>query len=108
MALGARAEETMHLFLEHILESICKQVVNHEVMAAQFILTEIPNRKFYHGPCLTDASIAVVFHFEDLKMGMFSLTTALGSGLVHYGRFSTILTTNKNSFLLQSKSNTSH
>jgi len=108
MALGARADETMHLFLEPILESICKQVVNHEVMAAQFILTEIPDQKFYHGPCLTDAGIAVVFYFEDLKMGMFSLTPALGSGLVHYGRFSTIQTTNKNSFLLQSKSNTSH
>jgi len=108
MALGARADETMHFFLEPILESICQQVVNHEVMAAQFILTEIPGRNFYHGPCLTDAGIAVVFYFDDLKMGMFSLTPALGSGLIHYGRFSTIPVSGKNSFLLQSKSNTSH
>lgn len=108
MALGERAGETMHFFLEPILEGICKQVVNREVMVAQFILTEIRERNFYHGPCLTDVGIAVVFYFDDLKMGMFSLTPALGSGLVHYGRFSTTPVTDKNSFLLQSKSNTSH
>jgi hypothetical protein len=108
MTLGSRADETMRLFLEPILEGICKQLVNREVMAAQFILTELPDQKFYHGPCLTDAGIAVVFYFEDLKMGMFSLTPGLGSGLVHYGRFSTIPAPGKDSFLLQSTSKTSH
>ena len=108
MALGEQADEEMRQFLEPILESICKQLVNREVMTAQFILTEFPDQKFYHGPCLTDAGIAVVFYFDDLKMGMFSLTPKLGSGLVHYGRFSTIPAAGKNSFLVQSKSNTSH
>ena len=108
MAIGAQADETMHLFLEPIMESICKQVVNQEVMAAQFVLTEIPDQKFYHGPCLTDAGIAIVFYFDDLKMGMFSLTPSLGSGLVHYGRFSSIQAPTQYSFLLQSKSETSH
>jgi hypothetical protein len=108
MALGERAGETMRLFLEPILESICKQLVNREVMTAEFILTEIPDQKFYHGPCLTDAGIAVVFYFDDLKMGMFSLSPGLGSGLVHYGWFSTIPVTGKKTFLVQSKNNTSH
>jgi hypothetical protein len=108
MALGAQADEEMRQFLEPILESICKQLVNREVMATQFILTVFPDQIFYHGPCLTDAGIAVVFYFDDLKMGMFSLTPGLGSGLVHYGRFSTIPAAGKNSFLVQSKSNTSH
>ena len=108
MKLGARADEDMHLFLEPILESICKQLVNRDVMAAQFILTELPDQKFYHGPCLTDAGVAVVFYFDDLKMGMFSLTPGLGSGLVHYGRFSTIPATANVPFLWQSKNNTSH
>jgi hypothetical protein len=108
MTLGSRADETMRLFLEPILEGICKQLVNRDVMAAQFILTELPDQKFYHGPCLTDAGIAVVFYFEDLKMGMFSLTPGLGSGLVHYGRFSTTPAPGKDSFLLQSTSKTSH
>jgi hypothetical protein len=108
MAFGRRADEDMHSFLEPILENICKHVVNREVMAAHFILTEISGRNFYHGPCVTDAGLAVVFYFDDLKMGMFSLTPALGSGLVHYGRFSTIPVTDKNAFLLQSRSDTSH
>jgi hypothetical protein len=108
MALGAPADETMHLFLEPILENICKQVVNRDVMAAQFILTELSDHKFYHGPCLTDAGIAVVFYFEELKMGMFSLTPGLGSELVHYGRFSTMHVSGAPPFLLQSKNNTSH
>jgi hypothetical protein len=108
MALGERADEAMCLFLEPILEGICKQVVNRDVMAAQFILTEFPDQKFYHGPCLTDAGIAVVFYFEDLKMGMFSLTPGLGSGLVHYGRFSTMQVTGQSHFLVQSKNTTSH
>lgn len=108
MALGRRAGEDMHSFLEPILENICKHVVNREVMAAQFILTEAPGRNFYHGPCLTDAGIVVVFYFDDLKMGMFSLTPTLGSGLVHYGRFSTLPVMDKDSFLMQSRSDTSH
>jgi hypothetical protein len=57
---------------------------------------------------LTDAGIAVVFYFDDVKTGMFSLTPSLGSGLVHYARFSTILMTGKQPVLLQSKSKTSH
>ncbi len=108
MALGERAAENMHSFLEPILENICKQVVKRDVLAAQFILSEIPGWDFYHGPCMTDVGIVVVFYFNDLKMGMFSLTPSLGSGLVHYGRFSTIPAPDKNSFLVQSKSDTSH
>src|SRR5262245_38077927 len=108
MKLGERADDDMHQFLEPILESICKQLVNRDVMAAQFILTELSDYKFYHGPCLTDAGIAVVFYFEDLKMGMFSLTPGLGSGLVHYGRFSTMQVTGNSPFLVQSKNTTSH
>src|SRR5215510_9191715 len=108
MTLGQSANDSMRFFLEPILESLCKQVVSREVKVEQFILSEIPEKRFFHGPCLTDAGIAVVLYFDDLKLGMFSLTPALGSGLVHYGRFSTIPVTGKNSFLLQSKSNTSH
>lgn len=108
MALGESADDTMRQFLEPILESICKQLVDRDVMAAQFILTELPDHKFYHGPCLTDAGIAVIFYFDDLKMGMFSLTPGLGSGVVHYGRFSTMQVTGDPPFLLQSKNNTSH
>src|SRR6266508_543461 len=72
MALGARDSESMRQFLEPILESICKQLVIRDVITAQFILTELPDQKFY------------------------------------YGRFSTIPAAGKNSFLVQSKSKTSH
>jgi hypothetical protein len=108
MKFGAPADESMHKFLEPILESICKQVVNRDVMAAQFILTEVPEHKFFHGPCLTDAGILIVFYFEDLKMGMFSLTPGLGSGLVHYGRVTTMQATGNSPFLVQSRNTTSH
>ncbi len=108
MALGQHADQTMQSYLEPILESICKQAVNREVMVAQFLLTEVPETEFYHGPCLTDAGIAVVFYFDDVKMGMFSLTPSLGSGLIHYARFSTVPVPDKYSVLLQSKSDTSH
>ena len=108
MALGQSADESMRFFLEPILESLCKQVVSRDVRVEQFILSEIPEKRFFHGPCLTDVGIAVVLYFDDLKMGMFSLTPALGSGLVHYGRFSTIPVTGKHAFFLQTKSKTSH
>lgn len=108
MSLGRRADEAMQFFLEPIVESLCKQVVSQDVMIEQFILSEIPEQRFFHGPCMTDAGIAVVLYFDDLKLGMFSLTPALGSGLIHYGRFSTIPVTGKHSFFVQSKSKTSH
>jgi hypothetical protein len=108
MALGERADQDMHSYLEPILENICQQATNREVMAAEFILTKAPNTSFYHGPCLTDAGIAVVFYFNDVKMGMVSLSPSLGSGLVHYARFTTIPVPDKHSVLMQSKSNTSH
>jgi hypothetical protein len=108
MGKGERANQDMHQFLEPILESICKQAIDREVMVAQFILTEAPGTRFFHGPCLTDAGIAVVFYFDDVKTGMFSLTPSLGSGLVHYARFTTIPVTDKQSVFFQSKSDTSH
>jgi hypothetical protein len=108
IALGQRADDAKQMFLEPILESLCKQVVKKDVTIAQFILSEIPEKRFCHGPCLTDAGIVVVLYFEDLKMGMFSLTPALGFGLVHYGRFSTLPAPSKHAFFIQSKSKTSH
>jgi hypothetical protein len=108
MTMGQRADEDMVSFLEPILESVCKRAVNRDVMVAQFILTEVPDTRFFHGPCLTDAGIAVVFYFDDVKTGMVSLTPSLGTGLVHYARFSTLAVADKRSFFLQSKSNTSH
>jgi hypothetical protein len=121
-ALGKPADETVRSYLEPILEDICKRVANREVMIAEFLLSEVPGHGFFHGPCLTDAGIVVVMYFEDVKMGMISLSSGLGglgafgglvpgapgTGIVHYARFTAIPVEKKGAVLLQSKSNTSH
>lgn len=108
MTSGQRADAAMHQYLEPLLEGICQQIVSREVMIIQLLLTAVPEHKFYHGPCVTDAGFGCVFYFDDVKMGMMSLSPALGSGLVHFARFTTIPVTDKKSVLLQTKSNTAH
>ncbi len=110
MSLGERADEEMHEFLEPILESVCRKVISREVMVAQFVLTEVEaaGARFYHGPCLTDAGVAVVFYFDDVKAGMISINPSPDTGMIHYARFSTVPVPDRFSALLDSKSNTSH
>lgn len=59
------------------------------VLVSNLLLIEIPKRGFYHGPAMVDDHMASLFYFEDLKMGMISLAK-LGSGWVHYSRFTTL------------------
>jgi hypothetical protein len=107
-ATGKPANETMQMYLEPILEDICNRIVEREVMITQMILSEVPSHSFFHGPCLTDAGIAVVIYFDDVKMGMISLTPGLGSGMVHYARFTAVPVINKGAIMIQSKNTTSH
>jgi hypothetical protein len=105
---GRPAGEAIQSYLEPILEDICKRIVNRDVMIAEFMLSEVPGHGFYHGPCLTDAGIAVILYFEDVKMGMMSLTPGLGSGLVHYARFTAVPVESKGAVVLETKNTTSH
>ncbi|MGH9848085.1 MAG: hypothetical protein ACREEM_56090 [Blastocatellia bacterium] len=107
-ATGKPADGEMQSYLEPILEDICKRIANREVMIADFMLSEVPGHGFYHGPCLTDAGIVVVIYFEDVKMGMVSLTPGIGSGMVHYARFTAVPVESKGGVMLQSRGNTSH
>jgi hypothetical protein len=105
---GQPADDGIQSYLEPILEDICKRMTNRDVMIAEFLLNEVPGYGFYHGPCLTDAGIAVVMYFEDVKMGMISLSPSFGSGLVHYARFTAVPVEKKGAVVVQPRSNTSH
>ncbi len=107
-ATGKPADAAMQSYLEPILEDICKRIANREVMVAEFMLSEVPGHGFYHGPCLTDAGIVVVMYFDDVKMGMVSLTPGIGSGMVHYARFTAVPVESKGSVMVQSRNTTSH
>lgn len=76
--------------LKEILKKVGQQHLNKpSVLVSNMLLIEIPNRHFFHGPAMVDNYIASLFYFEDVKMGMISLAR-LGSGWVHYARFSTL------------------
>ena len=105
---GQLAKPEMTELLEPIIESVCKRIVNDEVLIAQTLLTEVPGQHFYHGPCVTDAGLCVVLYFDDLKMGMLSFTRGIGTGWVHYARFTTIPVPDKHAVIVQGKSETGH
>ncbi len=107
-ASGKPANETVQMYLEPILEDICQRIVNREVMIAQLILSEVPGYSFYHGPCMTDAGVVVLLYFDDVKMGMMSLTPSLATGTIHYARFTAIPVKDKGGIITQSRSNRSH
>lgn len=91
-----------------ILENILKRMVNQEVMIAQLLLTEVQAHRFYHGPCLSDAGFGCVLYFDDLKLGIVSLSPGLGAGMVHYARFTTLNVSGKHFVLPPRKRETSH
>jgi hypothetical protein len=105
---GQLAGPEMTDLLEPIIESVCKRIVNDEVMIAQTLLTEVPGQHFYHGPCVTDAGLCVVLYFDDLKMGMISFTRGIGTGWVHYARFTTIPVLDRHAVIVQGKNETGH
>ena len=87
---GALASAELIEELTTLLENIFNRMVKREVLIAQLLLTAVPEQKFFHGPCVTDAGLACVIYFEDLRMGMVSLSPMASSNLVHYARFTTI------------------
>ncbi len=97
---GALAAPEFHEELLPILENILKHMVNRDVLVAQLLLTEIQAHRFYHGPCMSDAGFGCVLYFDDLKMGLMSLSPGLGSGMVHYARFTTLAVSGKKTFIM--------
>lgn len=105
---GKPANETVQMYLEPILQDICEQMVKRQVMISQLILSELPGHNFYHGPCMTDAGIAVILYFDDVKMGLMSLTPGLGAGTVQYARFTARPVASNGAVMMQSRNTTSH
>ncbi|HMV49154.1 MAG TPA: hypothetical protein PLD20_22450 [Blastocatellia bacterium] len=94
--------------LKEVLKKVGRQHLNKaSVLVSNMLLIEIPKRHFFHGPAMVDNYMASLFYFEDLKMGMISLAR-LGSGWVHYARFSTLDVTGNKSINLQPGNRTSH
>jgi hypothetical protein len=94
--------------LTTLLEGIYNRMLNRHVMIAQLLLTEVPGQRFFHGPCVTDAGIGCVLYFEDLRMGMVSLSAMQGDNLVHYARFTTIPVPDKHFTFTPRRRETSH
>jgi hypothetical protein len=105
---GVAATSDFQEELLPILESILKRMVKQEVMIAQLLLTEVQTHRFYHGPCLSDAGFGCVLYFDDLKMGLLSLSPSMGSGMVHYARFTTLNVSGKHFVMPPRKRETSH
>ena len=91
-----------------VLEQILKHIVNRDVMVANLLLTTVPGHKFYHGPCMTDAGFGCVLYFEDLRMGMVSLSPGLGTSMVHYARFTTLPVSSKHFVVPPKRRESSH
>lgn len=91
MSLGHQTKNKLisKLMKETLKTSAQAQLKKQTVLISNLLLIEIPKRGFYHGPAMVDEYMASVFYFEDLKMGMMSLSR-LGSGWVHYSRFTTL------------------
>jgi hypothetical protein len=105
---GVAATSDFQEELLPILESILKRMVKQEVMIAQLLLTEVQTHRFYHGPCLSDAGFGCVLYFDDLKMGLLSFSPSMGSGMVHYARFTTLNVSGKHFVMPPRKRETSH
>ena len=105
---GKHAAPAFQEELMPILENILKHMVNRDVMIAQLLLTEVQTHRFYHGPCLSDAGFGCVLYFDDLKMGLVSLAPSMGSGMVHYARFTTLNVSSKHFVMPPRKRETSH
>jgi hypothetical protein len=105
---GTHAAPEFQAELLPILESILKRMVKQEVMIAQLLLTEVQTHRFYHGQCLSDAGFGCVLYFDDLKMGLVSLSPSVDSGMVHYARFTTLHVSRKHFVMPPRKRETSH
>ena len=105
---GKLAPAAMNEFIEPVIERTVGHILGREIMIIDLTLTEAPDQHFYHGPALTDAGLCVVMYFDDVKVGMISFTQGLGSGMMHYGRFTTLPVEGKQSVILPTNNQTGH
>ncbi|MEP7341229.1 MAG: hypothetical protein ABI977_26100 [Acidobacteriota bacterium] len=105
---GPTKNKTIAKLLKETLKKIGQQHLNKSsVLISNMLVIEIPNRHFFHGPAMVDNYIASLFYFDDVKMGMISLTR-LGTGWMHYARFSTLEVIGDKPITLQPGNRTSH
>ena len=105
---GTPASADVNAFIEPVIERTVQHILGREVMIAQLNLTEVAGHHFFHGPALTDAGLCVILYFDDVKVGMISFTQGLGSGLMHYGRFTTLAVDDPNAVILPTRNQTGH
>jgi hypothetical protein len=85
--IGEKAE---HPVLTKVMELVAQQVFHKKIAISRMLLIKIPEHHFYHGPCMLGNTMASLFFFEDIDMGLISILMALDSREVRFVRFSSM------------------
>jgi hypothetical protein len=75
MSLGVSATNE---HIERALKMVATKIFNAEALILDFRLVHLPEHQFYHGSCIVNDHMGVLFYFVDLHLGMFLLSTPKG------------------------------
>lgn len=82
LAMGGPAHtDELSAIVKHVGDKVYGRPTNPMGMK----LIKIPEAKLAHGACLLEESMACVIYFEDLEMGLVTVTT--NESKTHYARF---------------------
>ncbi|MDM8516218.1 hypothetical protein QUF76_08480 [Desulfobacterales bacterium HSG16] len=68
------SKKAKHPVLKQAAAAIGKKLLQKEVEISLFMLLKYKKYNFYHGTCFIDGHIAGIFFFQDIDMGMMSLS----------------------------------
>ncbi|NOT59261.1 MAG: hypothetical protein HOP19_03440 [Acidobacteria bacterium] len=90
VSVGESANEKVIEFIGPVVARTVSHILGRPIQIMQMQLIEITGQHFYHGSAISREGLCVIMYFDDIKMGMISFTQGLGSGQMHYGRFTTL------------------
>ena len=105
---GVNATPALLDLISPTIERAVSHIVNQPVTVVESSVSEIPGHHFFHGPMITSAGICLLMYFDDVQAGMMSFTRGLNTGLMHYGRFTTLAVDDPNAVILPTRNQTGH
>lgn len=84
MALG---ERTRHPFLESVVTQVGGQMMGRSIAVGPIDFIRVPAQQFIHGGFALEGRIGNVFYFEDILVGLVTVTPYLERGETKFARF---------------------
>lgn len=79
-------------YIDEVIKKTCQELFGKNVKITDSLLIHIPRQQFFHGPFQANGRIGGVIFFEDIKVGLMSVSAKFPpNDEVKYSRFTEVM-----------------